>query len=225
MPEEWHAFFALLAQTGVRIGELLGLTWQHVHLGDDPHIMVAEQVCRGQRKRLKTDYSVGSVPLSPEMASWLAALRPQDVAGDAPVFPSKTGTPLVYANVYNRVLRPALVKAGIAVQTGTVTVRKRGKDVEVPVWEYQRVGLHAFRHACGTILYERGLTLAQIQHWLRHGQLATTTKYTHLGDEGLGGHVGAFDEILDIEGLRASGAPREHRTPRESRKSPSAGAA
>lgn len=26
MPEEWRAFFTLLAQTGVRIGELLGLT-------------------------------------------------------------------------------------------------------------------------------------------------------------------------------------------------------
>ena len=27
MPEEWRAFFTLLAQTGVRIGELCGLTW------------------------------------------------------------------------------------------------------------------------------------------------------------------------------------------------------
>jgi site-specific recombinase XerC len=57
MPEEWRAFFALLAQTGVRIGELLGLTWGHVHLGDDAHVMVAEQVYRGRRKKLKTDAS------------------------------------------------------------------------------------------------------------------------------------------------------------------------
>jgi integrase len=54
MPEESRAFFTLLAQTGVRIGEALGLTWPHVHLGDDPHIMVAEQVYRGRRKKLKT---------------------------------------------------------------------------------------------------------------------------------------------------------------------------
>jgi integrase len=50
MPEEWRAFFTLLAQTGVRIGELLGLTWCNVHLGDDAHIMVAEQVYRGERR-------------------------------------------------------------------------------------------------------------------------------------------------------------------------------
>ena len=59
MPVEWRAFFFTLAQTGVRIGELLGLTWENVHLGDDPHIKVVEQVYRGQRKKLKTDASRG----------------------------------------------------------------------------------------------------------------------------------------------------------------------
>jgi integrase len=38
---------ALLAHTGVRIGDALGLRWQHVHLGDDPHIDLREQVYRG----------------------------------------------------------------------------------------------------------------------------------------------------------------------------------
>jgi integrase len=42
MPEQWRAFFTVLAQTGVRIGELLGLTWRNVHLGDDPNILIAE---------------------------------------------------------------------------------------------------------------------------------------------------------------------------------------
>ena len=77
MPVEWRAFFFTLAQTGVRIGELLGLTWGNVHLGDDPHIKVVEQVYRGQRKKLKTDASEGKVPLSSFIASWLAELRPR----------------------------------------------------------------------------------------------------------------------------------------------------
>lgn len=235
MPEQWRAFFSTLATTGVRVGELLGLTWGNVHLGDDPHIMVAEQVYRGQRKRLKTDYSVGAVPLSPEMASWLVELRPQDAAAGTPVFASATGAPQNYANVYNRVLRPALVKAGIAIQTGTVTVRKRGKDVEVPVWDYQRVGFHAFRHACLSLLPKMGKRPAQAQAWARHGQLTTTMNvYTHVDDEGLGG-AEAFDELLGIEALREQaderqdadlgstpgppGTPRVTQTPGESRKS------
>jgi integrase len=196
MSGQWRAFFFTLAQTGVRVGELLGLTWAHVHLGDDPHIVVAEQVYRGERKRLKTGSSKGKVPLSPFIAAWLTDLRPEDVAPEAPVFPSATGTPLIYANVYNRVLRPALVKSGIAVQVGTVTVRRRGEDIEEPVWDYQRVGFHRFRHACATLLHGMSKRPAQAQAWLRHAQLTTTMNtYTHLDDEGMGG-AEAFDQIL-----------------------------
>ncbi len=156
MPVSWRAFFTLLAQTGVRIGELLGLTWEHIHLGDDPHIMVAEQVYRGERKKLKTEASYARVPLSTSMAAWLTELRPEDASPETPVFPSTTGTPLSYHNVYNRVLHPALIDVGIAVQTGTVTVRRGGEDVEQPVWDYQGVAFHAFRKACGSLLLAHG---------------------------------------------------------------------
>lgn len=210
MPMEWRAFFFTLAQTGVRVGELLGLTWRHVHLGDDAHIVVIEQVYRGERKRLKTAASQGKVPLSPFIASWLVELRPRDASPDAPVFPSVTGTPLNYSNVYNRVLRPALERSGIAVQTGTKTVRKRGKDVDVPVWDYQRVGFHAFRHACGTLLHAMEKRPAQAQGWLRHSQLMTTMNiYTHLDDDGLGS-ADAFDEILAADSLRVHHGSTEH---------------
>ena len=69
MDEQWQAFFTLVVQTGVRIGELLGLTWGSVHLGDDPHILVSEQSYKGQRKRLKTEASKANVPLSATMAA------------------------------------------------------------------------------------------------------------------------------------------------------------
>ncbi len=183
MPEQWRAFFTLLAQSGVRIGELCGLTWANVHLGDDPHIMVAEQVYRGQRKKLKTDASKAPVPLSPTMASWLAEMRP-DCDPDAPVFPSRTGTPLNYNNLYKRVLRPALREAGIAVQAG------RGE------WDYQGVGFHAFRKACGSLLFAHGKTLKQVQGWLRHSQLTTTMNvYINQVDDGLGA-ADVWDDIL-----------------------------
>jgi integrase len=199
MPEQWQAFFFLLPQTGVRVGELLGLTWQHVHLGDDPHIMVAEQVYQGRRKQLKTDASRGVVPLSTGAAAWLAELRPSDPAPDQPVFPSKAGTALTYANVYNRVLRPALVAAGIAV--------KVGEGENGPIYDYQGVAFHAFRHACATILHDIGKRPAQSKAWLRHRDLTTTMNtYTGLGDQGLGS-ADFFDDLLDVDALR-SGQPR-----------------
>jgi integrase len=203
MPEEWRAFFTLLAQTGLRIGELFGLTWAHVHLGDDPHIMVAEQVYRGERKRLKTDASTARVPLSPSMAMWLAAIRDEahPAPGD-PVFRSERGTALAYANVYNRALRPALRDSGIAVKTGA---DERGREI----WDYQGVAFHAFRKACGSLLLAHGKTLKQVQGWLRHAQLTTTMNvYIHQVDDGLGS-AAAWDDILPANGKFTGDATRD----------------
>jgi integrase len=205
MDDHWRAFFMLLVQSGVRIGELLGLTWEHVHLGDDPHILVAEQFYRGERKQLKTDASKDRVPLSPTMAAWLAELRPADPDPTAPVFPSVTGTPLTYSNMYNRVLRPALIEAGIA--------RNLGTD-DKPEWDYQGVAFHAFRKACGSLLFSRGKTLKQVQGWLRHAQLTTTMNvYIDQVDDGLGG-AEVWDDIL------GAGAARGHHGATALRKHP-----
>jgi integrase len=92
-----------------------------------------------------------------------------------PVFPSKTGTPLSYHNVYNRVLQPAL------------------RDVAP---DGQRIGFHAFRKACGSLLLHHGKTLKQVQGWLRHSDLTTTMNvYIEQVDQGLGG-ADEWDEIL-----------------------------
>jgi integrase len=216
MPEPWRAFFALLAQTGLRIGELLGLTWEHVHLGDDAHIMVAEQVYRGQRKKLKTEASMARVPLSATMASWLSALRPENAEPGMPVFPSATGGPLNYANVYNRVLRPVLIDAGLAIKVGEDA---RGR----PAWDYQGIAFHAFRKACGSLLLHHGKTLKQVQGWLRHSQLTTTMNvYITQVDGGLGG-ADAWDEILGDAWDHAGGEPRQT-IDATSRQAPSGGA-
>jgi integrase len=189
MPERWRVFFALLTQTGVRIGELLGLTWGRVELGDDPCIYVVEQVYRGRRKRLKTEASLGRVPLSQTMARELQQLRPDGVAADAPVFPSKTGTPLNYHNVLSRVLHPALRECGIAIPV------ERDEKGKVTKWDYQGVAFHAFRKACGSLLFDSGKNPRQVQRWLRHSQLTTTMNvYIHDVDDGLGG-ADLWDEI------------------------------
>jgi integrase len=196
MPEEWRAFFTLLAQTGLRVGEALGLTWGHIHLGDDPHILVMEQVYAGKRKRLKTDASQARVPLSSAMASWLTKLRPEDVEATTPVFPSATGTPLNYHNVYSRVLRPALERSGIATVVGHRIVKRRGEEIEVPIYDYHGVAFHAFRKAAGSLLLANGKTLKQVQGWLRHSQLTTTMNvYITQVDDGLGS-ADVWDDIL-----------------------------
>ena len=76
LPREWRLLFLLLAHTGVRIGELLGLTWSKVHLGDDPHLVVDGQMYRsGKRQGLKSRHSCRTIPLSPGMAQALQGWR------------------------------------------------------------------------------------------------------------------------------------------------------
>jgi hypothetical protein len=106
---------------------------------------VCDEIHRSQRKKLETEASRARVPLSPMMASWLTELRPEDVAPDAPVFPSRTGEPLRYDSVYHHVLRPALIGAGLAVKVGE---RQNG----TPIYDYQGVGFQAFRKAAGSVL-------------------------------------------------------------------------
>ncbi len=40
---------------------------------------------------------------------------------------------------------------------------------------------HDFKHSCASLLYENGVSLKNIQEWLGHNQLSTTSDiYTHL---------------------------------------------
>ena len=187
----WRLFFELLAMSGLRVGEALGLTWQHVHLGDDPHLAVVEQVYLGKRKRLKTDGSERAIPLFPGMAQALTDLKQTAsfAASEHPVFPSAAGTPLSYGNVYNRVLQPALETSGLA---------------------GQGIAFHAFRKACGSMLLLRaGKDPRQVQQWLGHSQLTTTMNvYVHELDDGLGG----ADDLDAILGWGHPGATEHPQT-------------
>jgi integrase len=210
MDDQWRLFFTVLATTGMRISEALGLTWKNVHLGDDPEVTVAEQFYKGRRKPLKTEASASRVPISASVAAWLADHKPEDAGPDDPVFTTKTGGPLNYGNVYHRVLRPALIDAGIA---DVLERDEKGKPTNV---EYHGVAFHSFRKACGSLLLARGRTPKQVQAWLRHARLSTTMDiYTHLVDDNLGS-ADDWDDILAIGGRDArdtAGTPNTREQP------------
>jgi hypothetical protein len=64
-------------------------------LGDRPRVKVREQFYRGERRRLKSSHARGDIPLSAGLAARLLTHRRDTYKGpDAPVFPSKVGTPL-----------------------------------------------------------------------------------------------------------------------------------
>jgi integrase len=194
LPPSWRLFHVLLAHTGVRIGEALGLTWADVHLGDDPRIEVREQVTgRGERKpRPKSHHSVRTIPLSPELARGLADWKQSagfTAPGD-PVFPNEVGRPLDYSGVRRRVLRPAIEASGIDWPKG--------------------VAFHMFRKTAATLLHHHGKTGRQLSGWLGHHDPGFTMRtYVGEADEGLG-DAEFLDELIPPGGNRGQqGATQE----------------
>jgi integrase len=165
LPASWRLFFELLAHSGLRISEAIGLTWQHVDLGEKPKLLVREQFYRGKRRPLKSSGGRRDIPLSSGMAARLLELRRDAYRGEqAPVFPSKAGTVLHASNVQRRILNAATKGTGLE-------------------W----VSFHSFRHTCASLLFEGGKNVKQVQEWLGHADPGFTLRtYVHLMDGGLG---------------------------------------
>lgn len=198
LPSEWRLFCLLLVHSGMRIGEMLGLTWADVHLGDDPRLTVDEQVYRGERKGLKTANAYRSIPLSPGMARALTSWREETpfAADSDPLFASDQGTPLDYTNLYRRVWVPARDAAGIV-----------GQEVGA---------FHAFRRTLGSLMHERGAkTDRQLCDWLGHHDPSFTVReYVGQMDDGLG-DADFLDELIPVEEWATGGQQTTPEQPQE----------
>ncbi len=156
--------FKLLAATGLRISEAIGLQWRHVRLdGSTPQVRVRRRIVHGNVGPPKSKRSRRDVPLPPSLVRELRIARAGSEA-DALVFASKAGTPLNINNVRRRYLQPAAEEAGAS-------------------W----AGFHTFRHSCASMLFERGANAKQVQRWLGHSSAAfTLATYVHLLGDDLG---------------------------------------
>lgn len=186
LPAEWRLFFELLAHTGLRVSEAIGLTWEHLDLGTRPKVLVREQFCEGERQRLKRHHGRRDIPLSAGMAERLRARRRDHYHGEqAPVFASATGTELSRSNLARRVLKPAAEAVGLA------------------------VSFHTFRHTCASLLFEQGRNVKQVQEWLGHSDPGFTLRtYVHLMDEGVGSaaFMDAAVRVSDPDAARPTAA-------------------
>jgi integrase len=165
IPDERRLFFELLAHTGLRISEGLGLQWRDVRFGGKPMVAVRRQVCRGLERGLKTPNARRDLPLAPGMARRLWTTH-RDHEPHEPLFATVRGEPrpLRESTLRRDALEPAREAAGLE-------------------W----VTFHSFRHTCASLLFESGKNIRQVSDWLGHADPAFTLKtYVHLIDGGLG---------------------------------------
>lgn len=156
MPEAWQLLVKFLAHTGLRIGELVALTWADVDLGGKT-VKVSKRIYRGEQNTPKSRHGIRTIPLTDALARELF-LTGHSERKDEPVFPSERGKTLDQSNIFGRVFKPAAEKAGVP-------------------W----AGFHTLRHTCATQLFRNGANAKQVQHWLgHHSPSFTLDTYVHL---------------------------------------------
>jgi integrase len=157
--EPYKTIFALAWATGLRAGELLGLTVSDLDL-QRGIIQPRKQADDRTRllRDLKTRKSKTAVAITPETAALLTGYL-RDHWRENPnrlLFPNRTGRPRKRANVVRFGLKPLLRKFGLPTQD---------------------VGLHAFRHGLGTALSNSKVSPKTVQQILRHADIKTTFRY------------------------------------------------
>ena len=198
IPDEERLLVTVLLETGLRISELVALTWADVDLGRR-RIGIRRRLYRGGLAAPKSRYGRRDVPISGHVARALWTHRGAvEAAQDAdPVFASTTRGMLDPHNLAARMFKPAAKRAGVG-------------------W----ASWHTLRHTCATELFRRGLNAKQVQVWLGHHSPAfTMATYVHLLADDLP------DSPFDADGGNAVGTQpaetRRNESPAEPGDSPS----
>lgn len=173
--EEHHRLiFEVGAETGARLSEALGLTWDKIDL-DTGSIYFAEQLDRsGKLSPLKTKKSRRWVEITPALVAKLRVhkLAVSKSAGTDLVFRTKLGTPHDHRNIGGRVLARAVKKAKLeAVERDGVVV------TPAPTF-------HDLRHSHASALIAQGWDIQEVSSRLGHADTAITLRtYTHEFDK------------------------------------------
>jgi integrase len=175
----WSVLYAILGELGLRIGEGIGLAWEHIDF-EASIINVRQAVVLGRVQTLKSKNSKADLPMSEALSSRLAAYRlvwkenPQGL-----LFTSIRGKPIWADSLRRYQFAPLLAKLGISIA---------GAGRYGP--------FHAFRHGAATNLFAGGASAPTVRSILRHGDLKTTMRYTHVVLE---------DQRAAIQGANALG--------------------
>jgi integrase len=156
-PGQYRVLFAVLAGTGMRIGEAAGLYVEDVDIHNQV-VHVRRGIWKGQDLTPKTENAIREIDIDDTLTDMLRRFIGERT--DGRLFQSRTGTPLADGNVRKRVLQPLLERLGIP-----------------------KAGLHAFRHSRGTQLRKAGTPQDLQKQWIGHSSLRTGDRYSHSHEE------------------------------------------
>jgi len=182
----YAVLFALLAGTGMRIGEALA-----IELGpqsDDATtisqgcltIYVRKSVFGQTKQRPKTQSAIREIDLDPDLAAFIKAYIGERREGW--LFPSDSGKPLLQRNILRDSLHPLEVGRK-ALQTYRKVNGKPVKHILFPAVvgiTGKKIGFHAFRRFRTTHLRSEGMPEDIVMFWLGHKEKTITDRYSKM---------------------------------------------
>jgi len=154
-PERWRLLFAFLAESGLRIGEAVALTWADIDFGRQV-AKVRRRFYKGHVGPPKSRYGRRDARFSPETGRALWNARKLAGSDEEPVFANERGEPVDASTAY-RAVKAAAKKVGV------------------------ESGLHTLRHTAATRLFAQGWNVKQVQTQLGHHKPSFTLDvYVHL---------------------------------------------
>lgn len=160
--QDYTPLLRVAVETGLRLGELLGLKWGDIDL-DEGVLNVRRQFTRtGELAEPKTEKALRRVPLPTDTVTFLRRnkLASKFSQPDDFVFSSRAGTPLLHRNVQRRGFEPARDLAGLP---DTLT-------------------FHDLRHAFVSRAASRGVPLEFVAEIVGHTSTSHTEVYRHIYD-------------------------------------------
>ena len=139
---------------GLRRSEAVGLKWDAIDF---------------KRKQSPTKASYRSLPLVPPFEELLHRLKAEQELNRKLCGKSycRKYTDYIYVNEIGE-----LVKPGYITQHFPLILQKN---------DMRKIRFHDLRHSCASLLYANGVSLKEIQEWLGHSDISTTSNiYTHL---------------------------------------------
>jgi len=159
-PEPYKTYLWILAETGVRAGEIGALPLRNLLL-EQGAIKITQSVWHGKIQTVKSLKGNRLCEVSPQLVEHLRQYvrrwRPNQLGL---LFATKNGTPWDTDVVRKRKLYPLLERLGIP-----------------------RCGFHAFRHGNETVMDQESVPMAVRQTRLGHSDARTTMLYSHVVSE------------------------------------------
>ena len=174
---EWRTMITVAVRTGLRLGELLALSWTDVDL-EAGRLFVRRAVARGIVGTPKNGRS-REVALSQQATAALQAHPRRSL--------------LVFSDAEGKMLTKGATKAPLA------NALKRAK--------LRHIGWHALRHTFASHLVMRGAPIKAVQELLGHSTIEMTMRYSHMSPDARRDAVRLLDvkEALTMTWKTASG--------------------